>query len=71
VTSTALNARELGQTALVGWREKVANGIAHPVSSRTGVGEEAVRATIGVLFFALSVYYVASTLRRALEAARS
>jgi hypothetical protein len=71
VTSIALNARELGQTALVGWREKVANGIARPVSSRTGVGAEAVRATIGVLFFALSVYYVASTLRRALEAARS
>jgi hypothetical protein len=71
VTSIAVNARELGQTALVGWREKVANGIARPVSSRTGVGEEAVRATIGVLFFALSVYYVASTLRRALEAARS
>jgi hypothetical protein len=71
VTSIALNARELGQTALVGWREKVANGIARPVSSRTGVGEEAVRATIGVLFFALSVYYVASTLRRALQAARS
>jgi hypothetical protein len=64
-------ATDLGQTALVGWREKVANGVAYPMAERTSLEEERVRAIIGALFFALSVYYVASTVRRALERARS
>jgi hypothetical protein len=61
----------LGQTALVGWREKVANGVARPLARRTAISEEPVRAAIGALFFGLSVYYVASTVRRAPDEARS
>jgi hypothetical protein len=60
---------ELGETALPGWRGKVAAGIARPVSHRTGVEERKLRA-IGVLFFVLSVYYVGATARRALLRAR-
>jgi hypothetical protein len=66
-----MNATELGQTALVGWREKAAAGVAGPTSERTGLADEQVRALMGALFFALAVYYVVGTLRRALTAART
>jgi len=66
-----MDATEVGQTALVGWREKVADSVARPVSRLTGVGERQLRALIGALFFALSVYYVVSTVRRALDQARA
>jgi hypothetical protein len=66
-----VDATKLGQTALVGWREKVASGVARPLARRTGVEEDPVRAVVGALFFGLSVYYVVSTVRRALHAARS
>jgi hypothetical protein len=66
-----VDATELGQSALVGWREKVANGVAWPLAKRTGVSEEPICAAVGALFFALSVYYVVSTVRRALGEAKS
>ena len=66
-----MNATELGHSALVGWREKAAAGVAGPASERTGLAEEQVRALMGALFFALAVYYVVGTLRRALTTARS
>jgi hypothetical protein len=65
------NAAQLGQTGLVGWREKVADGIAGPVSERTGLSDEQVRALVGALFFALALYYVAGTLRRAVTTVRA
>ena len=67
----AMNASELGHTALVGWREKVAASVAGPVSGRTELADEQVRALIGALFFGLAVYYVAGTVRRALTAIRA
>jgi hypothetical protein len=67
----AMGASELGHSALVGWREKVAAGVAGPVSERSGLADEQVRALIGALFFALAVYYVIGTVRRALTAVRS
>jgi hypothetical protein len=56
---------------LVGWREKAAAGVASPLSRRTRLDEEQVRALVGALFFTLAVYYVVGTLRRAISAARS
>lgn len=55
----------LGKQGLVGWREKVADGVAEPISSRSPLSEDQVRAIIGATFFALSVYYVVDTVRRA------
>jgi len=55
------NAADLGQTALVCWREKVASGIAGPVSERTRLSDDQARALVGVLFFALALYYVVGT----------
>jgi hypothetical protein len=66
-----MDATELGQTALVGWREKAASSIARPVSERTGVEEKQLRALIGGLFFALAVYYVVGTVRRGLDEIRA
>lgn len=54
---------DLAQAGLQGWRRKVADMVAGPVSSRTPVREEHVRALIGASFFALSVLYVVKTVQ--------
>jgi hypothetical protein len=66
-----VDATDLGQVALVGWRDKVATAVAGPLARRTRLSEEPVRAAIGGLFFGLSVYYVVSTVRRAVGETRS
>jgi hypothetical protein len=55
----------VGQAGLQGWREKVADGVAGPIASRSAVDENQVRALIGSVFFALSVMYVVKTIRAA------
>ena len=62
-------ATQVGQAGLQGWREKVADGVAGPLSDRTPFDEDQVRALVGSVFFVLSVMYVVKTLRAA--AARS
>ena len=57
------NATQVGQAGLQGWREKVADGVAGPVSNRTPFGEDQVRAIIGAAFFVLSVVYIVQTVR--------
>ena len=54
----------IGKQGLVGWREKVADVVSPAVSRRAPLSEDQVRALIGATFFALSVYYVADTVRR-------
>jgi hypothetical protein len=61
---------ELGQAGLVGWREKVADGVAGPIASRSPLGAQQVRAAVGALFFALASYYVVTTAVRIARAAR-
>jgi hypothetical protein len=56
-------ATKAGQAGLQGWREKVADGVAQPVSNRTPLSEDQVRALIGATFFVLSVIYIANALR--------
>ncbi|HKG35720.1 MAG TPA: hypothetical protein VKA89_04680 [Solirubrobacterales bacterium] len=55
-----------GEAALVGWRAKVADGVAEPVSRRAPLSDEQVRAAIGALFFGLSLVYVIGTVKRLL-----
>ena len=64
-------ATQLGQAGLQGWREKVADGIAEPVAQRVPLSAEQVRATLGALFFVLSVIYIVQTVRAATREARS
>lgn len=54
----------LGKQGLVGWREKVADGVSGPLASKAPLSEDQVRAILGATFFALSVYYVVDTMRR-------
>lgn len=58
-------ATQMGRAGLQGWREKVADGVAEPVSNRTPLDEDQVRAMIGGIFFVLSVMYVVKTVRAA------
>ena len=51
-------ATKAGQAGLQGWREKLADGVAEPVSQRTPLSEDQVRAAIGAAFFVLAVIYV-------------
>lgn len=62
-------AARVGQAGLQAWREKVADGVAEPLSKRTPLEEEQVRALIGGAFFVLSVMYVVKTVRAAAERA--
>ncbi|MEA2267626.1 MAG: hypothetical protein QOD55_1130 [Solirubrobacteraceae bacterium] len=62
---------QLGQAALVGWRKAIADRVARPAAKRAPVSEERARAIVGAAFFALSAYYVTSTIRRMLRTARA
>lgn len=64
-------ATQLGTAGLQGWRGKVGDTVAGPVSKRTPLTAEQVRAAVGALFFVLSVVYVVRTLRAASQRARS
>lgn len=66
VQELARDATAAGQTALVGWRAKVADGVAEPISRRAPVSDEQVRALVGGLFFVLSLVYVIGTIKRML-----
>jgi hypothetical protein len=62
---------QLGQAGLVGWRKAIADRVAQPAARRAPVSEEQARAIIGAAFFALSAYYVASTVARMVRTARA
>ena len=63
--ATMATATKLGHAGLQGWREKVADGVAEPISERTPLDEDQVRAVIGGVFFVLSVLYVIKTVQAA------
>ena len=65
-----MTATDVGKTALVGWRQRAADGLATPVSERTPLDEDQVRAVLGAVFFGLSLYYVVGTVRRAVSETR-
>ena len=56
-------ATEAGKAGLQGWREKVADGVAPPVSKRTPLDEDQIRAIIGATFLVLSVIYIVNAVR--------
>ena len=63
-------ATKVGQAGLQGWREKVADGIAEPLSGHGGVKQEHVRAIVGAVFFVLAVSYVGKTVAAAAREVR-
>ena len=56
----------LGETALSGWRDKVANVVA----DRVPVRSDRARAAIGAVFFVLALRYVVKTIARAARQTR-
>ena len=59
-----MDAISFGKAGLHGWRANVADAVAGPVARRVPVTDDQVRAVVGALFLALSVMYVASTVKR-------
>lgn len=58
-------ATDLGAAGLQGWRAKVGDAVAKPVSQRTPLDDDQVRAVVGALFFVLALLYVIRTLTAA------
>jgi hypothetical protein len=63
--------QRIAQAGLVGWRKAIADRVAPRAARRAPVSEEQLRAAIGAGFFALSLYYVTSTIARMIRSARS
>ena len=62
--------QQLAQAGLVGWRKSVADRVAPPAADRGPASEDQLRALIGAAFFALSLYYVVSTIVRMVKESR-
>ena len=60
-------ATDLGKAGLQGWREKVGDVAAKPLSSKTKLEEDHVKAALGAVFFVLSVVYIATTIKEVAE----
>jgi hypothetical protein len=63
--------KTLGHAGLAGWRKAIADRVAPPAAKRAPFSEDQARAAIGAAFFALSLYYVGSTIARMIKSARS
>jgi hypothetical protein len=58
------------EAGLIGWRERLAKRIDKPISRRTPLTPQQIRAILGALFFVKSAVYVGRTVRRALNQRR-
>lgn len=59
-----MEARNIGQAGLQGWRRKVADAVATPVAKRSSkASEDDVRAVIGALFLILTIMYAVQAMR--------
>jgi hypothetical protein len=55
------------EAGLVGWRERLAQKIEKPVSKRTPLTNQQIRAILGALFFVKSALYIGRSIRRAVK----
>lgn len=58
-----MDARQLGEAGLRGWRGRVADRVAPAVARRTAVDVDQVRTAIGALFLALAAVYLLKATR--------
>ena len=63
MADTSGKLKSLGTAGLTGWRAKVGDAAAGPVSRHSRFDADEVRAGMGLLFFALSAFYVAKTVK--------
>jgi hypothetical protein len=64
------DAQQFGHAGLVGWRKALADRVAPAAAGRAPASADQLRALIGAAFFALSLYYVVSTVIRMVKTAR-
>ena len=64
------SATHIGKAGLQGWREKVGDAAAKPVSAKTPLEEDHVKAALGALFFVLSVMYIVAAIKEVAEHVR-
>jgi hypothetical protein len=62
-----MDAVSAGKAGLQGWRAKVGDAVAEPVSRHSPFTDDQVRAAVGALFFALALAYVVGTVRRVVQ----
>ena len=69
MTGTPLprDVRRLGEHGLQGWRNRVADVAAPPLTRVTPLNEPDVRAVVGLVFVVLSAVYVGATFARFLR----
>jgi len=60
-----MNVTEMGKVGLTGWRGRAADVVARPVARRTRLNEDQIKAIIGALFLAYTLYRLARALYRA------
>jgi len=66
-TEPRVDRNAVGKAGLSGWRTTLAESVAGPVSRRTPMSRDDVRAVVGALFLALSLVYVAGAVRRVIR----
>jgi hypothetical protein len=66
-TGCGMDTVKMGQAGLKGWRGKVADVVAPPVSRHAPVTDEQIRAVVGGLFFVLAVVYVVGVVKQLLD----
>lgn len=54
----------IGKAGLQGWRAKVADAVADPVSRHSPLSDDEVRAVVGTLFLVLALIYVLGSFKR-------
>jgi hypothetical protein len=55
------------EAGLVGWRERFARKVDKPVSKRTPLNADQIRAILGGIFFVSSALYVGRAIARAIK----
>ena len=63
-----MDAKKLGQAGLVGWRRKVGEGIAEPVSRHSRLTVDQALAAVGAAFFLLTLWRFVRMARAARDA---
>lgn len=66
-----MNVAAVGEVGLKGWRGKLADRVAPPVAERTRLTADQVRALIGIVFIALTLFSTLRLLRRVVQEART
>lgn len=65
-----MNVTAMGKVGLSGWRSKAADVVARPVAKRTRMSEEQIKAIIGGVFLAVTLWQLSRTIWRAVQEGR-